>query len=423
MRLLYSLFIYIYSFAIRIAALFNPKARQWVEGRKGIFKKLKNEIKPDDQIIWFHVASLGEFEQARPVIEKIKEQYSYHKILLTFFSPSGYEIRKNYDKADWVFYLPADTRLNAKKFVSIVNPRLAIFVKYEFWFNYINALYNNKTPLFMISVIFRPSQHFFKFWGRWFRRQLMKVTWFFVQNEESLELLNNINIKHAEISGDTRFDRVYQIVKENKRIEEIELFAGNSTVMVAGSTWPPDENIIKFILQNTTTDFKVVLAPHVVDEQHISDIKEKFKEFNPILFTEFDKNKVLQSRVLIINITGLLAYAYRYSSFSYVGGGFGAGIHNLLEPVTYGHPVIFGPNYHKFREAHDLIAAGCGFSINDKKEALEIVNGFMNDKEKLAGISKIAKEFVNKNIGATDVIMEKIKNYVIEPLANQHKNL
>ncbi len=415
MKFFYNLFINLYTFFIGLAALFNPKAKAWKNGRKGIFKKLKQTIDKNDKIIWFHVASLGEFEQARPVIERIKEQFNNHKILLTFFSPSGYEIRKNYDKADYVFYLPADTPRNAKKFVKIVNPRLAVFVKYEFWFNYIDALYKNKIPLLMISVIFRPSQHFFQFWGIWFKRQLRKVTWFFVQNEESLELLNSIKVKHAEISGDTRFDRVYQIVKENKTIPEIEHFKGDSPLLVAGSTWPADEDILLYLLKNTPENFKVVLAPHVVDENHIREIEQKFKAFNPLLFTQFDESGTAPSRVLIINTTGLLAYAYRYATFSYVGGGFGAGIHNLLEPVTYGHPVIFGPNYHKFREAHDLIKVGCGFPVENKTEALEIVSNLLEDKEKLMLLSGKAKEFVTKNIGATGIIMEKIKEYVIEP--------
>ena len=423
MSLLYNISIQLYLFGIKTVSNFNPKAKLWTDGRKGVFKKLKKAINPNDKIIWVHVASLGEFEQARPVIEKMKEQFRYHKILLTFFSPSGYEIRKNYELADYVFYLPADTKKNAKKFVRIVNPRLAIFVKYEFWFNYINALYKNKSPLLMISVIFRPSQHFFKIWGSWFRRQLHKVTWFFVQNEDSLDLLNNINVKHAEISGDTRFDRVNQIVKEDKHIKEIEEFKGNSTLMVAGSTWPRDEEIINYILNNITGDFKVVLAPHVVDKQHISEILKRFEKFNPVLFTEFDAQKAAASKVLIINTTGLLAYAYRYSAFSYVGGGFGVGIHNLLEPVTYGHPVIFGPNYHKFREAHDLIATGCGFPVNDKEKALETVKRFMDNPGELKNLSEKAKAFVNKNIGATDIIMEKVREYITEPSQNQQKRL
>jgi 3-deoxy-D-manno-octulosonic-acid transferase len=419
MRFFYNIFITIYTFFIKVASLFNKKAKLWVEGRKNIFRKLEESINPNDKIIWFHVASLGEFEQARPVIEKIKEQFRDHKILLTFFSPSGYEIRKNYDKADYVFYLPADTRKNAEKFIKTVNPRLAIFVKYEFWFNYINELYKNKIPLLMISVIFRPEQHFFRFWGRWFRRQLQKITWIFVQNEKSCELLGSIKIRHAEISGDTRFDRVYQIVKEDRRIPEIESFRNNSLIITAGSTWPPDEDIILHILQNTDENLKVVLAPHVVDKSHISDILHKFKKFNPVLFTEFDDKKAKNSRILIINTTGLLAYAYRYSAFSYVGGGFGAGIHSLLEPVTFGHPVLFGPNYHKFQEAHDLIAAGCGFPVSNKEEAMRVVHMLLNDKEKLRELSARSKDFVCNNVGATATIMEKVKEYILEPSNTQ----
>ena len=419
MRFFYNIFIALYITAIKIASLFNTKAKLWVEGRKNIFKKLKQTINPHDKIIWFHVASLGEFEQARPVIEKVKEQFHDHKILLTFFSPSGYEIRKNYDKADYTFYLPADTKKNAKKFIRIINPRLAVFVKYEFWFNYIHYLYVNKVPLLMISVIFRPNQHFFKFWGKWFRRQLAKVTWIFVQNQESFELLNGINIRHTEISGDTRFDRVYQIVKENKEIPEIKLFKNQHQLLIAGSTWPPDEDIILHILQNTNEKLKVVLAPHEVNKNHIDGLLKKFHEFNPLLFTEYEPEKTENSRILILNTTGLLAYAYRYASFCYVGGGFGAGIHNLLEPVAFGHPVIFGPNFHKFREAHDLIAAGCGFPVKNKQEALKTINSFLNDPKTTEELANKARLFVNKNIGATATIMEKIKEYIVEPSQTQ----
>ena len=414
MKVLYNIFINIYSFLIRLVSGFNTKAHAWIDGRKNIFNKLKQTIDKNDKIIWIHVASLGEFEQARPVIEKIKEHFTNHKILLTFFSPSGYEIKKDYDKADYIFYLPADTPKNAKKFVEIVNPRLAIFVKYEFWFNYFDALYKNKIPLLMISVIFRPSQHYFQFWGIWFRRQLHKVTWFFVQNNSSLELLNKININHAEVSGDTRFDRVYQIVKENKKIPEIEIFKDDSKLMTAGSTWPRDEDILLHILKNTPDSFKLIIAPHVVNKSRVDDLLEKFNIFNPLLFTRFAGKNNKNSRVLIINTTGLLSYVYRYSTFSYVGGGFGAGIHNLLEPVTYGHPVIFGPNYHKFQEAYDLIDAGCGFSVNKKEDALTVVNSLLQDSKKLTELSVISKDFVNKNIGATTIIMEKIKEYIIE---------
>jgi 3-deoxy-D-manno-octulosonic-acid transferase len=419
MSVLYNLFISIYLLGIRFASLFNEKAKLWLEGRKNIFKEIEKAVLPNDSVIWVHVASLGEFEQARPVIEKLKEYFPSHKILLTFFSPSGYEIRKNYDKADYVFYLPLDTKSNAKRFVRTVKPKLVIFVKYEFWYNYIKELCRNKIPLLMISVIFRPSQHFFKFYGRWFRAQLQKVTWFFVQNEKSLDLLNGIKVFHAEKSGDTRFDRVYQMVSENKVIEEVKHFKGDDLLMVAGSTWPPDEDILKYIIENTPSYLKIVIAPHEVNKQHISEIIEKFKAFSPVLFTDNKESYDVNSRVLIINTTGLLAYVYRYSDFSYVGGGFGVGIHNLLEPVTYGQPVIFGPNYQKFQEAHDLIEAGSGFSVTNKTEALNIVNRFLQEKNYLKELSEISTKYVKSNIGATEMVISKVKEYIIEPSLSQ----
>ncbi len=423
MSFFYNLFVYLYTFAIKIAAPFNDKAKLWVKGRENIFDRLQKSVKKDDKIIWVHVASLGEFEQARPVIEKLKKEYPRHKILLTFFSPSGYEIRKNYDKADMVFYLPADTKENAKKFIKTVNPQLAIFVKYEFWFNYIDVLYKKKIPLIMISVIFRPSQHFFKFWGRWFRRQLRKVTWFFVQNEDSLDLLAKIKIYHAYKSGDTRFDRVYQMVKENKAIPEIENFKCNSKLMIAGSTWPPDEEILHHVLSKSPINFKIVIAPHEVDKNHITNILNKFKEFSPVLYSGFDESAAEKSRILIIDTTGILGYVYRYAEFSYVGGGFGAGIHNLLEPVTYGQPVIFGPNYHKFREAHELIEQGCGFPVNDKNQTLEVINRFLADETLLKELSLKAKKFVESNIGATGIIMEKINEFLVVTNSNSQTKL
>ena len=415
MGFLYNISIQVYSLAIRIASIFNPKARQWLDGRKDVFSNLEKAIDPQDSIIWFHVASLGEFEQGKPVIERLKGEFPSHKILLTFFSPSGYEIRKSYDKADYVFYLPIDSPKNAKQFVSIVNPKLAIFVKYEFWFNYINELYKSKIPLLMISVIFRPSQHFFRFWGRWSRKQLRKITWFYVQNRDSLALLNSANIFHADRSGDTRFDRVYELVKEEKKIAEIEIFKSNTQLIVAGSTWPPDEDILNYVLSRSKQLFKLVIAPHVVNEKHVKELLEKFKAFSPVLFTDFKKSDISKSRVLILNTTGILSYIYRYADFSYIGGGFGVGIHNLLEPATYGQPVVFGPKYQKFQEAVDLTKRGSGFPVANKEETLEIFDNLLKDKSLLESTSQISKQYVNDRIGATNMVIAKVKEFIIEP--------
>ncbi len=415
MSLLYNISVQLYRLGINLASPFNEKAKAWLDGRKNLFAELEKAVDKEDSIIWFHVASLGEFEQAKPVIERVKQEFPSHKVLLTFFSPSGYEVRKSYEKADYVFYLPLDSRKNARKFISIVNPKLAVFVKYEFWFNYINELYKNKIPLLMISVIFRPSQHFFKFWGGWFRRQLRKVTWFYVQNNDSIRLLNDANIFHADRSGDTRFDRVVELVAENKSVPEIERFKGIDFLVVAGSSWPPDEEILQYVMNESAVRFKLVVAPHVVSETHDNELLEKFKDFNPVLFTRFNETYTEDSRVLILNTTGMLSHVYRYAGFSYIGGGFGVSIHNLLEPVTYGQPVIFGPKFDKFQEAHDLIKAGSGFTIKNKEEALQIFNKLLSDKELLAETSQISRDYVNANTGATNMVVSKIKEFITEP--------
>ena len=415
MRLIYNISIQLYLFAIRVAALFNPKANQWLQGRKYLFEELQQSITEEDEIIWFHVASLGEFEQGRPLMEEVKKSFPGHKILLTFFSPSGYEVKKNYEGADYIFYLPLDTPSNARKFVSIVNPKMVVFVKYEFWFNYINELYKNKIPLLMISVIFRPSQHFFQFWGRWLRKQLSKVTWFYVQNKQSVELLKNINIYHADRSGDTRFDRVKALADEQHDIPAIERFKGKSLLMVAGSSWPPDEDILKYILEKSAKPFKLIVAPHVVNDSHVSELQQKFAPWNPILFTDFDSSFSEDSAVLIINTTGILSQVYRYADISYIGGGFGVGIHNLLEPATYGQPVLFGPNFKKFQEAHDLIDIKAGYPISNKEETLKIINLLMGDDALRTEIGNRAKKYVTNNAGATEIVLNKIKEFIVEP--------
>lgn len=415
MRLLYNLTIHLYLIAIKVAALFNDKAKKWLSGRKNIFKELERTINKNDSIIWFHVASLGEFEQGKPVLEEIKKAFPSHKILLTFFSPSGYEIRKSYARADYIFYLPIDTKKNAKKFISIVNPKMAIFVKYEFWFNYIDELYKSKIPLLIISVIFRPSQHFFKFWGRWFRKQLRKVTWFYVQDNQSVALLDKIKVYHAGKSGDTRFDRVFDLAQEKRSIDQIEQFKDGDTLVVVGSSWAPDEDILKYVLSQSSHTFKLIIAPHVVSENHIKELQQKFKSWSPVLFTELDTSQKVTSRILILNTTGILSYVYRYADFSYIGGGFGAGIHNLLEPATYGQPVIFGPKYDKFREASELIKIGSGFPIKNKEDALVIFQKLLSDKTLLKTSSLASKEYIEDNTGATHKVIGKIKEYLIEP--------
>ena len=391
---------------------------------KTSLKKLKKVGFKGQKIIWVHCASLGEFEQGRPVIEKLKESYPNHKILITFFSPSGYEVRKNYPGADYVFYLPLDTAKNARKFLNIVYPQMAIFVKYEFWYNYINELHKQKIPLFHISVIFRESQPFFRLWGKWFRNQLMKITWIFVQNKKSLNLLDHINISHADISGDTRFDRVVSLPNEQFESGLFSCFKSNSTLLIGGSSWKPEENMMLSLLQKNTDNLKIILAPHLVDKDHISEIKKSYSEFNPVLFSEIQNtdaknipseisNKLVKSKILIIDTIGLLSHIFRFGDFAFIGGGFGVGIHNVLEAATYSIPVIFGPNYHKFNEAIGLRDLNSGFPINNESDFINISHKLINNEDYRKKCGKIAGNFVKENAGATSIILNKAKEFIV----------
>ncbi|MFK5855619.1 MAG: glycosyltransferase N-terminal domain-containing protein [Bacteroidota bacterium] len=412
MKLIYNIFIFLYLAGIRIASVFNGKASQWIEGRKNIISRIEKEQLSGKQIIWVHCASLGEFEQARPIIEKLKGNYKNYSIFLTFFSPSGFEVRKNYEFADYVYYLPIDTVKNARNFIKIVNPRLVIFVKYEFWYNYIDELYRRKIPLFFVSVIFRPSQHFFKPWGRWFARELNKVTYLFVQNDKSIELLDSIGIHHAEISGDTRFDRVVQLPKEDIAFPVLTEFKGTSKLLMAGSTWQPCEKILLDLLNKSKVNLKIVIAPHLINKEHIDEIIKRFEKYNPVLFSTASSSKIVDSKVMIIDSIGKLSHLYRYADIAYVGGGFGVGIHNLLEASTYGIPVLFGPNYERFREAVELRDNGGGFPISTSEEFLGIFEKLMHNDELYEKSSAVAHSYVGKNAGATQMVIEKVREYL-----------
>jgi len=399
-----------YFFFIFIASLFNKKAKLWINGRKGIFERIEKKIQNDDSIIWFHCASLGEFEQGRPVIEKLG-RYGGHKILLTFFSPSGYEVRRNYSGADYVFYLPLDTTINARRFVNLINPSVVFFVKYEFWFNYIRELRGKNIPLFVISSNFRENQHFFKWYGAWFRKQLMGITHIFVQNKESLELLKRIGVEQVTVSGDTRFDRVADITKNVKYFPLIRKFCHGSDVFIAGSSWQPDEEIITKLINSEKTNFKFIIAPHLVDKPHIASLVDRIKKGHVVLYSEADEDNVMYSKVLVIDSIGILSHVYRYGKIAYIGGGFGSGIHNILEAATFGMPVIFGPKYHKFSEAIRLIKAKGAFSIRNEAEFMNIVMKLSNEPQYLKQTSVIARNFVQSNIGATDIILKETENY------------
>ncbi|TKC04776.1 3-deoxy-D-manno-octulosonic acid transferase [Pedobacter polaris] len=398
---IYNIGVVLYGFLLRIAALFNPKAKLFVNGRKNIWEQIKTKTKPNDKPIWFHFASLGEFEQGRPVLENLKSKDPEQKIVVTFFSPSGYEVRKNYPLAT-VFYLPLDTQSNARKFIQLVNPKQAIFTKYEFWFHYFKVLDENQIPLYLISGIFRPSQVFFKWYGGFYKGILKFVTHFFVQNTESVSLLKSIGIDEVSLSGDTRFDRVYENAQLPKRLELIEKFCGNSAVFIGGSTWLPDEKLLVSLVQEHT-DWKFIIAPHEIGGSHIQEIENLFPK--AVKFSSIN-TQFQDAQILIIDNIGMLSSLYQYAKVAYIGGGFGVGIHNTLEAAAFGLPIIFGPKYDKFQEAKDLINIDAAKSISTQEE---LNHAFELFKEN-AQASAIAKNYVEQKKGATEMIIEKLLN-------------
>jgi 3-deoxy-D-manno-octulosonic-acid transferase len=405
----YQVIIHLFSFFIKIFSFFNPKAKLWLEGRKKIFNHIQDLLKENENRIWIHTASLGEFEQGRPIIEEIKKRDPSIKIVLTFFSPSGYEVRKNYNQADYVFYLPLDTKSNAKRFIETIRPTFVIFVKYEFWLNYLNYLKLKKIPTYLVSAIFRENQLFFKWYGSWYRQALKAFSHLFVQNSSSQNLLESINIHNTTITGDTRFDRVKSIAMQTKTIPVIESFKQSHLIIIAGSTWPPDEEIIAKYINQSDHPVKYIIAPH---EVHIENIQHLSKLFTKkiLLFSKASENAEIEADVLIIDNIGMLSSIYKYGQIAYIGGGFGVGIHNILEAATFGLPVIFGPNYMKFQEAKDLIALEGAFSIKNYDEFYRQTEQFLNDKEYLSSSGKKAAKFIQDNIGATDKILQHILN-------------
>ena len=361
----------------------------------------------DPPIIWVHSSSLGEFEQGRPVIEALRSNYPDSKILLTFFSPSGYEIRKNYRGADWVFYLPLDSGSNAKKFFDIVKPSLVVFVKYDYWYYYLKECKIRKIPLLMVSGIFRKDQPFFKWYGALHQKMLKCFDHFFVQDKDSLQLLESININNVTIAGDTRFDRVSEIAESFKPLEEIEKFCGNSHLFVAGSTWPQDEKIISDSIADFP-DLKLIIAPHEIGEKHLQQIETLFPK-GTRYSTLTAHNALLTANCLIIDNIGMLSRLYQYATIAYIGGGFNKGIHNTLEAAVYGKPVLFGPNYKKFKEAVGLIETGGGVSIASGKQLSSVIKKLLTDKEELQWRSKNSFDFVNQNRGATQKIIRYIE--------------
>jgi 3-deoxy-D-manno-octulosonic-acid transferase len=406
MRFFYGIFIFIFTLSFRLAALSNEKARRWVEGRKDFFRRLEKLLQEKDpekkkKRAWFHCASLGEFEQGRPVIESYRKKYPDHLLILTFFSPSGYEIRKNYPVADIVTYLPADTSHNSRAFVSLVDPAIAVFVKYEFWYNYLYRLGKNGTAVYFISVILRPSQVFFRWYGKWFLNNLKAVKTFFVQNADSLKLLVSAGFDNVIISGDTRFDRVSEITQNPLDLPLVKDFCGNDKVIVAGSTWPQDERLI--LNATKKLGLKLIIAPHETSPARIKEIISAAGR-PVLLYSSLQKDNPGNAGVLIIDTIGILSSLYRYGNIAYIGGGFGAGIHNILEAAAYGVPVIFGPNHEKFREATDLINLGGGYMIENEEQLVRILVEHSENSRN----GSVCTKYVSDHRGATACIMSHL---------------
>lgn len=408
---MYELFIILYNIGVWVASFFSKKVRTMWKGEHRTFRVLREKIDPNAMYIWFHAASLGEFEQGRPIMEAIRREHPGYKILLTFFSPSGYEVRKNYDDADVVVYLPIDTKRNASRFLRLTNPVMAFFIKYEFWSNYLHMLKERHVPTFSVSSIFRPNQIFFRAYGKGYGKVLDCFTHFFVQNEESRDLLKSIGIDCVSVTGDTRFDRVLQIRDAGKSLPIVENFVGGTAeerphVFIAGSSWPPDEDIfIRYF--NEHRDWKLIIAPHVIGDDHMKQILGKL-ERKTVRYTEATTENVVGAECLIIDCFGLLSSIYRYADVTYVGGGFGVGIHNVLEAAVWGKPVIFGPNNKNFQEAQGLLKAGGGFEITSYDDFVGVMRKLADGKA-LEQSRERAGGFVESLAGATRQIMKEVK--------------
>ncbi|MDB5029547.1 glycosyltransferase N-terminal domain-containing protein [Mucilaginibacter sp.] len=406
MLLLYNLGLRVYYLLILLFSSFNKKAGLWIKGRQHI------TYIHFEQSIWFHFASLGEFEQGRPVLEKFRSLYPQSKIVITFFSPSGYEIRKSTPLADAVYYLPLDTAQNAQDFIKAINPKLAIFTKYEYWYHYFNELNTRGVPLYIISGIFRPNQVFFKWYGGLHRKILGFVRYFFVQDEQSIQLLASINITNATVSGDTRFDRVWANAQEAKQLPVISEFKNNQKLFIAGSTWPADEQLVATLVTQYP-DWKFIFAPHEISVEKINKLISFLPQNSVTRYSQLQsQTSNLKSQILIIDNIGMLSSLYQYGDIAFIGGGFGAGIHNTLEAAAFGLPVIFGPNYAKFKEAKDLIELGAGFSIADDRELKRTVVALIEDDAYCSAVSKKSKGYVEEHVGATAVIMGHVRQAV-----------
>ncbi|MES2731899.1 MAG: glycosyltransferase N-terminal domain-containing protein [Bacteroidota bacterium] len=407
--LIYTLSVRFYQWLLWLIAPFHAKARQWTDGRKQILKRLKKAFANNTApVAWFHAASLGEFEQGRPVIEAYRAAYPTHKILLTFFSPSGYEVRKNYPGADYIFYLPVDTAHNAQQFIDMVKPTIAFFVKYEFWYHYLQALHKQQISIISFSSIFRPSQLFFKPYGGFYRNLLHYFDHLFVQNEISSQLLANIGLTRVSVAGDTRFDRVRQVCEAKKAIPLAERFKNNRKLLVIGSGWPADMEVLLPFLNRFDGELKVIIAPHEIHENELQALQQSLKK-KSVRYSQANETTVAEADVLIIDNIGMLSSLYQYGEFAYIGGAFGKGLHNILEAATFGMPLFFGPNHQRFQEAIDLIGVGAAFSIQqtgDFENAFTTL--YFNEKETRVK-AEITQQYVVEHTGATLKVMEYVK--------------
>ncbi|MBN1131553.1 MAG: 3-deoxy-D-manno-octulosonic acid transferase [Bacteroidales bacterium] len=409
MKWLYDAGIRFYWLGIVISSAWNRKARIWLNGRKGWYALLWNRFQDDDRVIWFHCASLGEFEQGRPVIEMTRERLARIKIVLTFSSPSGFEKRKHYEGADFVCYLPLDTRKNARKFIQSIPLKCAVFVKYEFWYHYLSTLKKRDIPLFLVSGIFRREQIFFKWYGAWYRRFLNSFSHFFVQGEKSKQLLNQYGFDNVTVAGDTRFDRVVKVAGTNYRNAFLEDFSGRGKVIIAGSTWDADEKLLQEAYRNLPGDYMWIIAPHELSDAHLRRLKNTFED--SLLFTDIEKSPDNDARVIIVDTIGQLSFLYRYGTVAFIGGGFGKGIHNILEAAAYGLPVIFGPRYEKFQEASELIKVGGAFPVQDGFELVSAFRNLFENPINLRTSSERCRNYVLSHTGASSLVVEKLEEY------------
>ncbi|HMR45966.1 MAG TPA: glycosyltransferase N-terminal domain-containing protein [Bacteroidia bacterium] len=410
MLLLYSIGIRLYHFAAALASPFNAKAKAFTEGRRNLFQKVQQELQNESaKRIWFHCSSYGEYEQGKPVLQQIKKLFPQYKIVLSFFSPSGYKQGAKEKLADYVFYLPCDSSSNARKWLDCINPNMAIFVKYDFWFHYMRELSRRSIPFIYISALFRTNQFFFKWYGGAFIKEFKKVTRFFVQNNTSLHILNQKGITRVEVSGDTRFDRVIQLPGLEFKDEKIESFIAAKKIIVAGSTWPEDHLLLADYCNST--EVKLIMAPHEIHESSYKDFIAACKK-NVACYSKATVKELLKADVLIIDKIGMLSKLYRFATITYIGGGFGKGIHNTLEAAVYGKPVIFGSNFQKFEEAKQLLESGGAFTISNFRELKTIFDELLNNNKKLEQAGEICQNVVKSNAGATMIITNWLQNHL-----------